>query len=158
MITLIIVRHGEAEPQIDGKDDKDRKLVKKGLKQMKRVAHFLDDLDYTFDRVLTSPYIRAYQSAEAILDELGVDDKKIETFNELSPEKEPSAFIEKLKEMDNTTLLVVGHEPYLSSLIRAMTGGNVELKKGGVAIVDYNPVEGKGVLKMLLTQKVLKLI
>ncbi|MDT7902262.1 MAG: phosphohistidine phosphatase SixA, partial [Acidianus sp.] len=39
-----------------------------------------------------------------------------------------------------------------------MTGGNVELKKGGVAIVDYNPVEGKGVLKMLLTQKVLKLI
>ncbi|BDC18931.1 phosphohistidine phosphatase SixA [Acidianus sp. HS-5] len=158
MITLIIVRHGEAEPQMDGKDDKDRKLVKKGIKQMKRVASFLDELDYAFDKVFTSPYIRAYQSAETILDEMGIDDKKIETFNELSPDQEPSTFVEKLKEMDNTTLLVVGHEPYLSSLVRTMTGGNVELKKGGVAIVDYNPTEGKGVIKMLLTQKVLKLV
>ena len=158
MITLIIVRHGEAEPQMDGKDDKDRKLVKKGIKQMRRVANFLDELDYTFDKVLSSPYIRAYQSAEVILDELGTDDKKIETYNELSPDQEPPAFIEKLKEMDNTTILIVGHEPYLSSLIKTITGGSVELKKGGVAIVDYNPAEGKGVLKMLLTQKVLKLI
>ncbi len=158
MITLIIVRHGEAEPQMDGKDDKDRKLVKKGIKQMRRIASFLDEMDYTFDRVLTSPYVRAYQSAEIILDEMGIEDKKIETFNELSPDQEPSAFIGKFKDMDNSTLLVVGHEPYLSSLVRTMTGGNIELKKGGLAIVDYNPSEGKGLLKMLVTQKVLKLI
>ncbi|MDT7862335.1 MAG: phosphohistidine phosphatase SixA [Saccharolobus sp.] len=158
MITLLIVRHGEAEPQINGKDDKDRRLIKKGIKQMRRVANFLDSMDYTIDRVFTSPYIRAYQSAEVILDELGEDDKKIETFNELAPDKEPSEFLEKLKEMDNSTILVVGHEPYLSNLIKSISGGLVELKKGGIAVVEYNPMDNKGSLKLLLTQKVLKLI
>jgi len=159
MISLIIVRHGEAEPQIEGKDDKDRKLVKKGVKQMKRVANFIDELGLNIDKVVSSPYLRAYQSAEEIINKLGVDSIKIETYDELEPDKDPSEFIGKLKEFqDNITVLVVGHEPHLSNLIKALTGANVELKKGGIALVDYDLSNNKGVLKMLLTQKVLKLI
>ncbi|AWR96978.1 phosphohistidine phosphatase SixA [Acidianus sulfidivorans JP7] len=159
MINLLIVRHGDSEPKIDGKDDKDRKLVKKGVKQMRRIAEFIDEMEYNIDRIITSPYIRAYQSAEAILDELGIDDKKIETMDELSPDKDPSAFIEKMKEFtDESTILIVGHEPYLSNYIKAITGGNVEIKKGGMAVVEYDLTQNKGELKLLLTQKVLKLI
>ncbi len=158
MITLIIIRHGEAEPKVDSIEDKERKLIKKGIKQMRRVAEFIDEMDYSFDRILASTYIRAYQSAEAILDDLGEDEKKIETINELDPDKDPSEFINKIKESDNTSILVVGHEPFLSQLVRNLTGGNIEIKKGGLVVIDYNPVDGKGVLKILITQKIMKLI
>ncbi|TRM73005.1 phosphohistidine phosphatase SixA, partial [Sulfolobus sp. E5] len=59
---------------------------------------------------------------------------------------------------DNSTLLIVGHEPYLSQLIKSISGGNVEIKKGGLAIVEYDSKEGRGQLKLLLNQKVLKLV
>lgn len=159
MITLLIVRHGDAEPQIDGKEDKDRKLIKKGIKQMRRIANFIEEMDYVVDRIISSPYLRAYQSAEAVLDELGMDDKKIETFDELSPENDPSNFVQKMKEFnDNSTVLIVGHEPYLSRFINLLTGGQVEMKKGGVAVLEYDVTQSKGELKLLLNQKVLKLI
>ncbi|WP_338598447.1 phosphohistidine phosphatase SixA [Sulfolobus tengchongensis] len=161
MITLIVVRHGDAEPQVEGKEDKDRKLVKKGIKQMRRVASFLDEMGYSVDRIISSPYLRTYQSAEVILDELFDSDneKKVETFDDLTPDKDPSLFLEKVKDFaDNSTILIVGHEPYLSNLVKAISGANVEIKKGGIAIVDYDLKEGKGVLKILLTQKILKLI
>jgi len=159
MISLVIVRHGDSEPQIEGKDDKDRKLVKKGVKQMKRVANFIDEYGIKIDKVLSSPYLRAYQSAEEIIDKLGTDSIKIETYEDLAPDKDPSQFIEKLKDLqDNITVLIVGHDPYLSNMIKALTGANIELKKGGIALVDYDLNNSKGVLKMLLTQKVLKMI
>lgn len=159
MISLIIVRHGDAEPQIEGKDDKDRKLVKKGIKQMKRVANFLDEMKINVDRVISSPYLRAYQSAEAIIDKLGVDNLKIETYDDLIPDKDPSSFVEKVKDFqDQSTVLIVGHEPFLSNFIKTLTGANVELKKGGIAMVDFDLKDNKGTLKMLLTQKVLKMI
>ncbi|MBP1358131.1 MAG: phosphohistidine phosphatase SixA [Sulfolobus sp.] len=159
MISLLIVRHGEAEPQIEGKDDKDRKLVKKGVKQMKRIANFIDELGLRVDRVISSPYLRAYQSAEEIINKLGIDNIKVETYDDLIPEKDPTSFLEKIKEFqDNTTVLIVGHEPYVSSLVKSLTGASVELKKGGIALVDYDLSNNKGVLKMLITQKVLKMI
>ncbi|QGA53711.1 phosphohistidine phosphatase SixA [Sulfolobus sp. E5-1-F] len=161
MITLILVRHGDAEPQVDGKEDKDRKLVKKGVKQMRRVANFLEELGFSVDRIISSPYLRAYQSAEVILEELFDDnsEKKVETFDDLTPDKEPSLFLEKLKDfVDNSTILLVGHEPYLSSFVKTISGANVEIKKGGVVVLDYDLKEGRGTLKILLSQKVLKLI
>lgn len=158
MLTLVLVRHGDAEPKVDGVDDKDRKLVKKGVKQMRRVAYFLEEMELAFDRVMTSTLLRGYQSAEVILEELGEEDKKIETLSELDPDKEPSEFVGKLKEMDNSTLLIVGHEPFLSKLVKEITGGEVEFKKGAVAIVEYDVTKGSGALQLLLNQKVLKLM
>ena len=159
MINLIIVRHGDSELQIQVKDDKERKLTKKGVKEMKRVANFIDVLDIKIDKVVSSPYLRAYQSAKEIIDEIGIDDSKIETYDELTPDKDPSQFIEKLKNFpDNITVLVVGHNPYLSDMIKILTGANVDLEKGGIALVEYDLNKNKGVLKMLLNQKVLRII
>ena len=159
MINLIIVRHGDSEPQIQGKDDKERKLTKKGVKEMKRVANFIDKLEINIDKIVSSPYLRAYQSAKEIIDELGIDENKIEIYEELSPDKDPSQFLEKLKNFpDNVAVLVVGHNPYLSNLIKALTGANVDLEKGGIALIDYDLSKNKGVLRVLLNQKVLKMI
>ena len=159
MINLIIVRHGDSEPQIQGKDDKERKLTKKGVKEMKRVANFIDLLDIKIDKVISSPYLRAYQSAKEVMDELGIDENKIEIYEELSPDKDPSQFIEKLKTFqDNIAVLIVGHNPYLSNMIKILTGADVDLEKGGVALIDYDLSKNKGILRLLLNQKVLKII
>ncbi|WP_221289153.1 phosphohistidine phosphatase SixA [Stygiolobus caldivivus] len=159
MLHLIIVRHGEAEPKVENIPDKDRKLIKKGLKQMRRVANFIDNMSYKIDKVFSSPYIRAYQSAEAVLEELD-EDLKIETIRELEPDQDVSALVEKLKELNSAqtemTIMLVGHEPHLSTFIKAITGGEVELKKGGVAVVEFDPTNAKGKLTILLTQKIMK--
>ncbi|AEB95301.1 MAG: phosphohistidine phosphatase SixA [Metallosphaera sp.] len=156
MTTLIIVRHGESEPQNEGTSDKDRQLVKKGVKQMKRIAEFLEEMDYEPTQAFTSPLIRAVQSAEVILDEMGLK-LKAETLNDLLPDEDPSPLAEKLKMMQGT-VLIVGHEPQLSKLIKSLTSGEVELKRGGLAIVEIDQVEGSSKLEMLITQKALKLI
>lgn len=159
MITLILVRHGDAEPQSVDKQDKDRRLLKKGVKQMKRVANFIDKMNYNLDRIIVSPYVRAIQSAEVILDELGEEANRIEIFEELSPDKDQLIFAQKLKDFkDPSTILVVGHEPYLSKLIGTLTKAQVEIKRGGVAVVEYDVSKSKGDLKLLLTQDVLRLI
>lgn len=87
MTILLIVRHGESEPQTEGIVDQDRKLVKKGVKQMRRVANVLEELGYEPEQVLVSPLLRAVQSAEIILDEMGLD-LKAETTEELLPDKD----------------------------------------------------------------------
>ncbi len=159
MIELILVRHGDAEPKAEGKEDRERRLVEKGVIQMRRVANLVELLGFRLDKILASPYVRAIQSAQAISEELE-DDVKVETIKELEPDQDPSALLNRLRGMDekgrNTTILIVGHEPYLSRFIKLVTGGEVELKKGGVAVIKMNATEGKGSLELLLNQKVLK--
>ncbi len=156
MTTILIVRHGESEPQTEGINDQDRKLVKKGVKQMRRVANFLEEMGYEPDQVMVSPMLRAVQSAEVILDEMGLD-MKAETLEDLLPDKDPSSLAEKLKELQGT-ILIVGHEPHLSKLVKALTSAEVEIKRGGLAVVEVDATEKTSKLELLLTQKVMKLI
>ncbi|BBL46974.1 MULTISPECIES: phosphohistidine phosphatase SixA [Metallosphaera] len=156
MTTILIVRHGESEPQTEGINDQDRKLVKKGVKQMRRVANFLEEMGYEPDQVMVSPMLRAVQSAEVILDEMGLD-MKAETLEDLLPDKDPSSLAEKLKELQGT-ILIVGHEPHLSKLVKALTSAEVEIKRGGLAVVEVDVTEKTSKLELLLTQKVMKLI
>ncbi|MCG3109310.1 2,3-bisphosphoglycerate-dependent phosphoglycerate mutase [Metallosphaera sp. J1] len=156
MTTILIVRHGESEPQTEGISDQDRKLVKKGVKQMRRVANFLEEMGYEPTQIMVSPLLRAVQSAEVILDEMGLD-MKAETVEDLLPDKDPSTLAEKLKGMQGI-VLIVGHEPHLSKLVKALTSAEVEIKRGGVAVVEIDATENRSKLELLLTQKVMKLI
>lgn len=158
MITLILVRHGEAEVSTEQVQDKDRRLVKKGEKQMRRVAKLLEELEIQPNVVISSPLLRSYQSAEVIVEELG-EDNEIVTAEEVAPDKEPQEFLERLKTMqDNQVVMVVGHEPHLSNTLKLLTGGNVEMKKGAVAITEYDLQTGKYTLTLLVTQKVMKAV
>jgi phosphohistidine phosphatase len=157
MTTIVIVRHGEAEPEAPGVEDDKRALVKKGQKQMRRVASFLEEMGLEPDVVLSSPMLRAVQSAETILDEMGLEELKVETLDELLPNSDPSPLVAKLKEHQGVAL-VVGHMPSLSALVKALTGSEVDVKKGGVVVVEHDPLENRTSLELLLNQKVLKLI
>ena len=147
---LIIVRHGEAELKRDS--DRERKLTEEGVSQARRAGKFLKLRGFKVSYVATSPYARAVQTAKEIAGQLGVETREWE---ELEPNRDFKELARKLGEVKED-LVLVGHEPFLSSLIKEMTGGEVKLGTGGVAIVDRR--EGRWVLVELLSQDTLKLL
>jgi phosphohistidine phosphatase len=151
---LYFLRHGIADwPDWDPARDHERPLTKEGLKKMKEQARLLADLGVKFDAILSSPYTRAYQTADIVAGKLGLEVKS-------EPLLAPGFTVEKLAEIvrafaDDQALLLVGHEPNFSLVIaELMGGGRVQMKKGALARVDVNR-ELHGELVWLLQPKIL---
>ena len=125
-IRLIVVRHGDAE-QETGIPDDSRRITKKGKKQLKRTANFIDKMNYNIESIASSPLIRSRESAEVIVDELGLD-LKIDMSDSLKPDSDVASTIAFIKQLKNNTI-IVGHNPNLSLLLNKIAGFNGELKK-----------------------------
>ena len=138
---LYLIRHGIAEDLAPGEDsiasDELRCLTKIGRKKVAQVADRLHKLDLKFDLVITSPLVRARQTADILID------KQLSTKLEVSPELKPSGNLPAwLQEWDVsaktnvTNLALVGHEPNLSEWAELLISGQVShqliLKKGGI--------------------------
>lgn len=148
-MTLYLLRHGEADwPEWDKPDD-ERPLTKKGKKEMRRVAEFLRKLQVAPSLILSSPLPRAWQTAEIVAEYLGVE---LREENALRPGFNPARFQTILRRNQDAELMIVGHEPDFSAVIRALTGGNVKLAKAGIARVDLDGATGR--LIWLLPPKV----
>lgn len=159
---LFILRHGEAgQRSITSRNDSKRPLTINGKKEVEEISRGLKVLGIEFDYVLTSPLLRAKQTAEIVsknvkcknqikdLDELKPEGNKLQLYNNLSGLKQDS------------TVLIVGHEPYLSELIgEAISESHcrVDLKKAGLARIRTTAILPKiqGELRWLLTPKHLK--
>lgn len=140
---LYILRHGEAADHDDPRyqNDADRPLTPKGIQRTKALAHCLRQLEVTFDVIFSSPLVRARETAEII--ERGL---RLHGRLELTEHLAPSGDVEKLAHQLNKLrpapecILLVGHEPYLSSLISLLcTGGShlaLTLKKGGLCRLE----------------------
>lgn len=151
---LYFLRHGLADwPDWDPARDHERPLTKEGLKKMKEQAKTLLALDLKLDAILSSPYTRAYQTADIVAAKLRLDVKT-------EPRLAPGFTYDKLTEIvaafeDDQALLLVGHEPSFSTIIAELIGGGrVQLKKGALARVDVNH-ELQGELVWLLQPKIL---
>jgi phosphohistidine phosphatase len=151
---LYFLRHGIADwPDWDPARDHERPLTKDGVKKMKEQAKALADLNVQIDAVLSSPYTRAYQTADIVAGKLGLEVKT-------EPRLAPGFNLDKLKEIAasfnaDQALLLVGHEPTFSLVIAELVGGGrVQMKKGALARVDVNS-ELQGELVWLLQPKVL---
>lgn len=151
---LYFLRHGLADwPDWDPARDHERPLTKEGLKKMKEQARTLADLDVKIDAVLSSPYTRAYQTADIVAGKLGLEVKA-------EPRLAPGFNLDKLKEItaaygEEQALLLVGHEPTFSLVIAELIGGGrVQMKKGALARVDVNR-ELQGELVWLLQPRIL---
>jgi phosphohistidine phosphatase len=123
---LWLLRHGEAE---EGSPDAERRLTKKGRKQSRNAGAALAALGAEIDACLTSPKVRAYDTAALACEALDVE-----------PEHEPKLAggpvdAEALAAGLGSVLLV-GHDPDFSMAIHELTGAHVRLKKGGLAGVD----------------------
>jgi len=136
---LYILRHGEAAEHGDPKfkNDADRPLTPKGIQRTKLLAYTMRQMETSFDVIFSSPLVRARETAEIV--ERGL---RLHGRLEFSDHLAPAGDVEKLLALLNglrpapESLLLVGHEPYLSSLISLLcTGGpnlSLTLKKGGL--------------------------
>ena len=147
-MNLFILRHGLAtEPGSAGfAKDADRPLTPKGERKLWKIAEAMEQLEISLDVIVSSPYVRARQTAEIVADALGLR-KKLELTEHLTP----AGSVKKLIALINDRkpppegVLLVGHEPYLSELISLLLAGNtevaVEMKKGGLCKLMIEALE-----------------
>lgn len=145
MFQLYCVRHGLAGQFGDYDDDSVRPLTEEGQQKTRKVAKRLRELGIHCDRLLTSPYQRAHQTA-AILQEAGVADR-LETVDFLAPDSSIEPLLSWLDRhrQENQVFAIVGHEPELSEwaelLVFGQAIGRLTLKKAGVIGLEL-PIAG----------------
>lgn len=124
---IYLLRHGEAE-EGDG-DDAARRLTPKGERQSRAVGGALAAMGAEIDACLTSPKVRAADTARLACEALSLEP---ETANELRG----GPFDSLSLAAGRGDVLLVGHEPDFSNEVSRLTGARVKLRKGGLAIVD----------------------
>jgi phosphohistidine phosphatase len=154
---LILLRHGKAEDtHPDG--DFSRPLVEKGRKQSRRAATLLKTAAMLPDIVLTSPLVRARQTAEEFCNTAGIPGATIQGW--LTCGMAPDTAMRELAAFhDFKSVAIVGHEPDFSQLIEWILGanaGNVEVKKGAIASLRVAPPSRSGTLVWLLPPALMK--
>lgn len=158
---LLVLRHGEAGRHSPSPGDHKRSLTIEGKQEIVDLSNGLKSLEIKLDCVFTSPLLRAKQTAEIVAKSLKYTNK-IEELDALKPEGsrlELYSVLSMLKQ--DSVVLVVGHEPYLSEMISeaiSQSGCRINLKKAGLArmrIMSTLP-KIKGELRWLLTPKHLK--
>jgi len=160
---LYIVRHGIAIDREDPKcpPDPERYLTEEGIEKTRQVARGVAALDAKAGLFLTSPYVRARQTAEIFADTLGYAKQKIRHSDLLLPGAEPSfLFRELAKEKQASSVFLFGHAPQLDDLIATALSSKkhlTALKKAGVALIELKRVSPPiGVLVWLATPKLLR--
>ena len=121
------LRHGDAEDSAE--DDASRKLTEKGRLQAESAGRALKAMGVEIDACLTSPKVRARDTAEVACRELGVEAEQTDALRGGEFDAEELA-------AGRGEVLLVGHEPDMHRAIQRATGGLVKLKKGGIAAVD----------------------
>jgi len=158
-MNLYIIRHAIAvdEGTSDSESDSQRPLTDKGRKKMRQIAKALHNLGVEFDLILSSPYVRARETAEILADVFKMK-KKILFSDNLIPLGNPELLITEMNEKHSVdSMAVVGHEPHLSTLVGLLAAQNgkidVTLKKGGVCYLSADDLhhERRATLEWLLT-------
>jgi phosphohistidine phosphatase len=152
---LCFLRHGEADWPNWNKPDDERPLTERGRKEMKRVVKFLEHLKFSADAILTSPLPRASQTAEIAAARLGIE---LKTESALAHGFNVERLRRLLGKADAHCIMIVGHEPEFSEVIKELTGGEVKLSKAGVALLEVNRECTSGKLLWLFPPKFSKAV
>ncbi len=136
---LYVLRHGRAGQRgPEYPDDSKRPLTRDGRSRIEKVAEAMEALGVRYDRLLTSPFTRALETAEIVARAQGTS-ATLEEARELEQGAGPEAVLRKIRREHGSddALLLVGHEPDLGQLVsRLLTGANdglgIALKKGGL--------------------------
>jgi phosphohistidine phosphatase len=163
-VKLLIVRHGPAgDPEEwarEGRDDRLRPLTPKGKKEVRKAAAGLVRLVPALDLLVTSPWIRAVQTAEIINKEYGCEIVEVE---QLTSDHKPEELLPWLRDQSHREAIgLVGHEPHLSLLVGYLLTGKsasfIDLKKGGACLLEMaDPSKpGSALLEWLLTDRELR--
>ncbi len=156
-VELLLVRHADAgDPAAYPGPDDARPISAKGRRQAERLGAFLAEYGIRPDVIVTSPKARAVETAKIIADALAmrvlVDERLASGFG-------TAELLELLAAHgDPRRPLLVGHDPDFSDLASTLCGGDVDLKKGALARIDFDgpPVAGSGRLRWLIPPDLLR--
>ena len=155
---LWLLRHAEAEERAASGLDEDRGLTAAGLAQAKAAARGISALAPRIAVILTSPYLRARQTAEPVAEALGLSG--IRVAQALEPGSDPEAILSELEETGEESVLLVGHAPLLGHLLgRLVAGspdGDIPMSKAGAACVSFDGLERRSRLRAFLPAAVLE--
>jgi phosphohistidine phosphatase len=152
-VQIYLLRHGIAD---DGTPDSERALTAEGREKLRRVLARARSADVAPTLILSSPYRRAVETAEVVVEVLGYEGKVVKT-RALVPDSSPyDAWEEIRKRSGEAAILLASHEPLMSSLaafLLASPALMVDMKKAALMRVDCDRMgpEPKGVLKWMLT-------
>jgi phosphohistidine phosphatase len=157
-MNLYFLRHGlAADRETWEEEDALRPLTGEGRDRIEKLAGFIANQNLSLDRIVSSPYLRALQTAEIVakannlMDQLVQDERLAYDFNA----KAIGRILADNPELKN--IMFVGHEPTFSMTIGELTGGRVVCKKGSLArvhIIRNSPLQGE--LDWLVTNKIIR--
>ena len=153
---VYIVRHGIAEDGGDGISDGSRSLTGKGRRRFQKTARSFGRLGHKLDLILTSPLVRAVQTAEILA--AATEHGEVAVLEELDPKFDVAEMRAAARRRSGKarTVALVGHEPQLSAALAAfcrIKPVDLDLKKGSIVRVDVvrldddKPADGRWWLK-----------
>jgi phosphohistidine phosphatase len=162
---LYIVRHGIAIDREDPQSppEPERFLTEEGIEKTKQVAKGVAEIASVPDLMLSSPYVRAYQTAEIFAKVFDYPKEKITKTDALLPDAEPMQLFRELsRDKDVSVVYVFGHAPHLDDLIATAIASKHHvsaLKKAGVAMLELKRLAPPSAeLIWLSTPKILRKI
>lgn len=159
---LYLIRHGIAAERGTYTNDDERPLVAKGISKTQQVAQKLRSMGIEFDLILSSPLVRAYSTAEILL-QAGLS-CNLETFTPLKPGGNIQDWLQWLQERQNNNsldkLALVGHQPDLGNWTEMLVWGSIRnriiVKKAGIVglrLPDGREILGNSELFLLTSPK-----
>jgi len=148
---LLIIRHAAALDREafarEGRPDEQRPLSQRGVERMRLAARGLTTLALPMERLVSSPAVRAVQTAEFVSP--AVEVKTLETESVFAPDAPLDGAVEWLRKQPRVDgMAVVGHEPTLGQLAECLIAGrphgNMPMKKAGMALIRFDNAIGYG--------------
>jgi len=158
---LYLIRHGIAIDRSDPKSppEAERPLTPKGMQKTRAAALGLVELGAKLDVFISSPYVRAVQTAEIFGEVFGFRPDKIRLTDALKPAANPAEIAKEIQRIRAKEIACFGHAPHLDLAIAQLSGARAvftELKKAGIACFEHSAPHGRWTLRWLVSPKLLR--
>jgi phosphohistidine phosphatase len=155
-VKIYVVRHGPAEDTATSGKDFDRALTPSGRERVREVARALGKIGEEPKVILSSPLVRALQTAEVIAAELAI--AQVETTRDLAPAGDAAALFRSLVMQKRKRAMIVGHQPDLTILVETVTEERFPYDMTKAMVVGLRAEEGeRATLRFVLDPKTLEL-
>ena len=158
MMQVYLLRHGIAEEGRLGRSDADRELTAEGRRKLRDTLHIASRADVRPSLILSSPLVRAAQTAAIAAELLGYQNKVLQSKVLLPNARYEQVWDEIRVHRDEDELMLVGHDPLFSSLAGYLLGYpdlQIDFKKGALFRADFESFGPKprGILRWFITAK-----
>ncbi len=153
---LYIIRHGIAADIAPS--DRERPLTPPGRDQMRQMADWLAKQGARPQRIISSPLLRAVQTAEIVRDGVGLEEGELLISPIMAPGADPQRLCKLLAETAADSVAIVGHAPDVQVYTSFFAGGGwLTFGRGNIACLEVNgtPCEQRGMLRWFVSPRTL---